>query len=460
MSWTLTETSGITSVGESGSTYTFTVVLATRVPDRNVVVDLSSSDIGEVSVSPSSIAFSSDNYTTVCTVTVTGIDDHFDDGDITITITISFNDVQSSDESYEALADKTISVTTTDDDALGITITETNGSTTPVESTTDTLDITLASKPLADVTLSVASSDTIEIIVSPSSLTFSSENYTTARRITSTAVQDALIDGDTNQTVIIAVNATLDAGYAALANQVFTVTVYDSLLTQDTHEIALGETQSCYVDNDASKTMYCWGGDNCDGDSGCTGPIVPDAVADDNNTLVPIAVGVDNVTSLSISQHLTCALLGDEIVQCWCINQRGSLGSSAGQLLDGLQVYAAYGLGVGSQHWLVTLDNRTLLAWGYGGFGKLGEGGTTWATNRIAYPDIDNVSQIAGGNYFSCALMRDKTIQCWGKNGNGQVGDGTTTNATSPKQVSGLTNMSKVAAGGNHVCALADNGTV
>ena len=282
----------------------------------------------------------------------------------------------------------------------------------------------------------------------------------TAQRITLTAVQDALIDGDTNPTVNFAVNATVDAGYAALANQVFTITVYDSLLTQDTHEIALGETQSCYVDNDASKTMYCWGGDNCDGDSGCTGPIVPDAVANDNNTLVPIAVGVDNVTSLSISQHLTCALLGDKSVQCWGINQRGSLGSSAGQLLDGSQVYAAHGLGAGSQHGLVTLDNGTLLAWGYGGFGQLGEGGTTWATNRIAYPDIDNVSQISGGNYFSCALMRDKTIQCWGKNGNGQVGDGTTTNATSPKQVSGLTNMSKVAAGGNHVCALADNGTV
>ena len=100
---------------------------------------------------------------------------------------------------------------------------------------------------------------------------------------------------------------------------------------------------------------------------------------------------------------------------------------------------------MGSQHGLVTLDNGTLLAWGYGGFGQLGEGGTTWATNRIAYPYIDNVSQISGGNYFSCDLMRDKTIQCWGKNGNGQVGDGTTTNATSPRQVSGLTNMSKVA---------------
>ena len=47
-SWTVTETSSSTSVSESGSTDTFTVVLATRVPDGNVVIDLSSSDTGEV----------------------------------------------------------------------------------------------------------------------------------------------------------------------------------------------------------------------------------------------------------------------------------------------------------------------------------------------------------------------------------------------------------------------------
>ena len=46
-------------------------------------------------------------------------------------------------------------MTTTEDDTRGITVTETNGVTAPVESTTDRLDITLASKPLADVTLSI-----------------------------------------------------------------------------------------------------------------------------------------------------------------------------------------------------------------------------------------------------------------------------------------------------------------
>ncbi len=124
-----------------------------------MIVDISSSDTGEVTVSPSSLTFSSDNYTTAQTVTVTGINDNLDDGNITSTITLTFNDSQSADESYEALADKTISVTTTDDDTLGITVTETNGSTAPMESKTDTLDITLSSEPVADVTISITSSD-------------------------------------------------------------------------------------------------------------------------------------------------------------------------------------------------------------------------------------------------------------------------------------------------------------
>ena len=375
-SYTVTETSGSTSINESGTTDTITVVLSKRKPTSNVIVDISSSDTGEVTVSPSSLTFSSSNYNIAQTVTLTGVNDNIDDGNIVSVISFGFNQI--SDDGFRYLDNETVHTTTIDDDTLGITVTETNGSTDPQEADTDELYIALSSEPVADVTLSAASSDTTEVIVSPNSLTFSSGNYTTAQRVTLTAVQDALIDGDATPTVTFSINSTVDAGYAALADEVFTATIYDSLLIQDVNEIALGETQSCYVDNDANSTMYCWGGDNCDGDGGCTGPIAPDGVANDNNTLVPVAVGVDNVTSLSITQHLTCALLADKSVQCWGIDTRGSIGSAAGQLLDGSQAYEAYGLGVGSQHGMVVLDNGTLLAWGYGSYGALGEGGTAW----------------------------------------------------------------------------------
>jgi len=460
-SWTITETSSSTSVSESGSTDTFTVVLATRVPDGNVIVDISSSDTGEVTVSPSSLTFSSDNYTTAQTVTVTGINDNLDDGNITSTITLTFNDSQSADESYEALADKTISVTTTDDDTVGITVTETNGSTAPMESKTDTLDITLSSEPVADVTISITSSDIGEITVTPNSMTFSSGNFSTAQTVTLTAVQDALVDNNQNSIITFSVTSSVDASYASLADKTFTSTATDSLLVEEVNEIALGDTHSCYVDNDVNKTLYCWGDDNCDSaGASCTGPITIDGTSNDNTTGVPVLNGLQSVQSLAISQNLSCALYDNNSAYCWGWNESGSLGSTAGQLLDGSNTYAAYSLGVGAKHGCALLDNTTPACWGYGSYGQLGEGGTSWATNRVAYAGVDNVTQLTGGTYFSCALINDGTVKCWGKNTNGQIGDGTTTQRNSPTTVSGLSNVTKVAAGANHVCALISDGTI
>ena len=369
--------------------------------------------------------------------------------------------IHSADESYEALADKTISVTTTDDDTLGITVTETNGSTAPMESKTDILDITLSSEPVADVTISITSSDIGEITVTPNSMTFSSGNFSTAQTVTLTAVQDALVDNNQNSIITFSVTSSVDASYASLADKTFTSTATDSLLVEEVNEIALGDTHSCYVDNDVNKTLYCWGDDNCDSaGASCTGPITIDGTSNDNTTGVPVLNGLQSVQSLAISQNLSCALFDNNSAYCWGWNESGSLGSTAGQLLDGSNTYAAYSLGVGAKHGCALLDNTTPACWGYGSYGQLGEGGTSWATNRVAYAGVDNVTQLTGGTYFSCALINDGTVKCWGKNTNGQIGDGTTTQRNSPTTVSGLSNVTKVAAGANHVCALISDGTI
>ena len=59
----------------------FTVVLDTQ-PVANVSVGISSSDTGEGTVSPSSLTFTSANWNTPQTVTVTGVNDDVDDGNI------------------------------------------------------------------------------------------------------------------------------------------------------------------------------------------------------------------------------------------------------------------------------------------------------------------------------------------------------------------------------------------
>ena len=80
---TVTPTSGLTTT-EAGGTATFTVVLNSQ-PTADVAIGLSSSDTTEGTVGPS-LTFTTANWNTPQTVTVTGVDDALDDGDIAYTI--------------------------------------------------------------------------------------------------------------------------------------------------------------------------------------------------------------------------------------------------------------------------------------------------------------------------------------------------------------------------------------
>ncbi|MCP4849192.1 MAG: hypothetical protein GY899_14720, partial [Verrucomicrobiaceae bacterium] len=130
------------TVSESGSTQTFTVVL-TGNPSSDVVIDVASNDTGEATVSASSLTFTSSNWDTAQTVTVTGIDDDVDDGDQTSTVTLSVND-SSSDDNFDPLADQTVSVTTTENDTAGFTLSGTTASVSET-GTTDTFTVVLDS---------------------------------------------------------------------------------------------------------------------------------------------------------------------------------------------------------------------------------------------------------------------------------------------------------------------------
>ena len=82
--FTVTPTCGLTTT-EAGGTATFSVVL-TAQPTANVSTALSTSDATEGTVSPASLTFTTANWNTAQTVTVTGVDDFLDDGNIAYSI--------------------------------------------------------------------------------------------------------------------------------------------------------------------------------------------------------------------------------------------------------------------------------------------------------------------------------------------------------------------------------------
>lgn len=239
--FTITETGG-TSVSEAGTTDTFTVVLELQ-PSSNVVLTVVSADTGEATVDTGTLTFTPANWDTPQAVTVTGIDDDVVDGNQTTIITMSIDDANS-DNAFDPLSDKTVSVTTIDNDVAGFTIAESGGGTTVSETgTIDTFTVVLDAEPLTDVVLSVVSADTDEATVSTSTLTFTPANWDTTQTVTVTGVDDAVADANTTTSVTVAVvDASSDNAFDPLSDQIVTVTTTDNdvaalTLTIDQSEI-------------------------------------------------------------------------------------------------------------------------------------------------------------------------------------------------------------------------------
>ena len=194
--FTVTQSSGSTAVSESGSTDTFTVVL-TAEPDSNVVISVTSGDTGEATVSASTLTFTTGNWDSAQTITVTGVNDDIIDGSINTTITLAVVDA-SSDNNFDPLSDQTVTAATADNDSAGFTKSKSTVSVSET-GTTDTFTVVLNIEPASDVVISVTSGDTGEATVSAASLTFTTGNWDSAQTITVTGVDDGLIDGSQNR---------------------------------------------------------------------------------------------------------------------------------------------------------------------------------------------------------------------------------------------------------------------
>jgi hypothetical protein len=130
----------------------------TSQPTADVTIALSSSDTTEGTVAPVSLTFTAANFATPQTVTVTGVNDLVDDGDIAYTIVTA--PATSADPLYNNRNAVDVTVTNADDDAAGITVTPVAGLTTTEAGGTATFTVRLNSQPTADVTIALSSSDT------------------------------------------------------------------------------------------------------------------------------------------------------------------------------------------------------------------------------------------------------------------------------------------------------------
>jgi alpha-tubulin suppressor-like RCC1 family protein len=119
-----------------------------------------------------------------------------------------------------------------------------------------------------------------------------------------------------------------------------------------------------------------------------------------------------------------------------------------------------------------------VFAWGENEVGQLGNGTTFNSDTPVPISGLTGVTDLAGGERHSLALLSNGTVMTWGENGWGQLGDGTHTGpeschaayagasgytvacSTTPIPVSGLSGVVAIAAAAHDSYALLSDGTV
>jgi hypothetical protein len=209
-------TSG-TQTTETGTSVTFTVVLRSQ-PIADVTLPISSSDISEGTVSPSSLTFTTADWYVPQQVTVTGADDGAGDGGQNYTVLIG--PASSTDPAYNGLDPVDLLMTNLDDEpslnsTAGITVGAASGATTE-RSGTATFTVVLNSEPTANVSIGLSSSDTTEGTVDAATLTFTSGDWSIPKTVVVTGVDDSEADGHQTYNIVTAPAVSNDADYSGM----------------------------------------------------------------------------------------------------------------------------------------------------------------------------------------------------------------------------------------------------
>ena len=175
---------------ESGSISQVKVALSDQPDtDEPITVTATSSNTNEVTVSPTSFQFTTNNWAVLQGFALAGVDDDIDDGDVAVTVVLR----------NEATGEENaVVVTNIDDDSAGLSVALRGGGACQLQElpTSVLFDVRLDSQPLASVTVEVRTNDTSEVNVSPRQLVFAPLQWSTAQAIEVVSLLDGISDGD------------------------------------------------------------------------------------------------------------------------------------------------------------------------------------------------------------------------------------------------------------------------
>jgi alpha-tubulin suppressor-like RCC1 family protein len=445
---TISAPSGLKTT-EKGGTVTFTVRLKTK-PTADVAVPIVSDKVAEAMVSAPSLTFTTANYATPQTVTVTGVNDFLPDGDVTFSVKLGKS--TSVDAKYVDLEGK-VDLSNTDDDRVaamaaffgGYCVQFVDGrgkcwgqNISGVLGQGNTANRGAAANQMGD------NMPFLDLGLGRTITTLSTSNM--AQFMCAILDNGALKCWGDNQAGVLGLGDTASRG--GIAGQMGdNLPAVNLGANRTAKQVAIGYIHACAVlDN---NTVKCWGfnsegqlglGDraNRGDDANEMGDNLPTVNLGANRTAKQVAAG----------RLHTCAVLDDDTVKCWGNGVNGALGlgwmdsrgDNANEMGDKLPAVdlgtnrTAKSIGLGSNHSCAWLDNNTVKCWGSGADGQLGQGNTASRGNNANQmgnnlPAIDfganrTVAALSVGHSSNCVILDDGTTKCWGQNVYGQLGRG------------------------------------
>jgi alpha-tubulin suppressor-like RCC1 family protein len=187
----------------------------------------------------------------------------------------------------------------------------------------------------------------------------------------------------------------------------------------------------------------------------------------ENSSDVPVPVsGLSEVTAVAAGYNDSFALLRNGTVEAWGYNASGELGTGSTAEanptpapVSGLSQVTAISAGLGGVA-TALLSDGTVMDWGYGQFGELGDGTNESSDVPVAVSGLSGVVALPDGGE-TMALLSNGTVMDWGLGSSGMLGNGTGGGSSDvPVAVSGLTGVTAIAGGFEHRLALLSNGKV
>jgi uncharacterized repeat protein (TIGR01451 family) len=205
---------------EGGATGAFTVAL-TAQPAANVTVTIAADPAApaQCTFAPTPLTFTNANWNTAQTVTTTAVNDTLVEG----SHTCATGAITAAGSGYTGVTGTAPTFTITDNDTGAITVATTTA-TANEGGATGAFTVVLTAQPGANVTVTIGTNP--QCTFAPTPLTFTNANWNTAQTVTTTAVNDTLVEG--SHTCVTGAITAAGSGYTGVNGTAPTFTITDN----------------------------------------------------------------------------------------------------------------------------------------------------------------------------------------------------------------------------------------